>query len=75
MDRAYYKKYFTIEREHWWIKVRAKIISDRIGRLLTQNKNVNILNKSDWPNIISFFKQRIIALDLFWSLAKVTFEA
>jgi hypothetical protein len=29
--------------------------------------NVHILNQSDWPQMISFFKERMIALDQFWS--------
>ncbi|MDB5121863.1 MAG: hypothetical protein JWN56_3081 [Sphingobacteriales bacterium] len=36
---------------------------------------VNILNKNDWPSLISFFKPRIIALDEFWSTAKYGFES
>jgi hypothetical protein len=37
-------------------------------------EQVNVLNKSDWPTIISFFKPRIIALDEFWAMAKTSFE-
>ena len=40
----------------------------------TQIEGVSIMQKSDWPAIISFFKPRIISLDAFWSLAKVSFE-
>jgi hypothetical protein len=29
--------------------------------------NVHILNQSDWPQMISFFKERMIALDQFWN--------
>lgn len=36
--------------------------------------NINILRNEDWPQIISFFKPRIIALDAFWSMAKCGFE-
>ncbi len=36
---------------------------------------VSIFNKEDWPQLISFFKQRIIALDQFWSTARYGFEA
>ena len=36
--------------------------------------DVNILNQSDWPTIISFLKPRIIALDAFWYLVKDGFE-
>ena len=36
--------------------------------------NINILRNEDWPQIISFFKPRIMALDEFWSMAKYGFE-
>ncbi len=36
---------------------------------------VSILNKEDWPALISFFKTRIIALDAFWTNVKYQFEA
>lgn len=35
---------------------------------------VNILNQNDWPQLISFFKPRIIALDEFWNTAQYGFE-
>ncbi len=36
--------------------------------------NVNVLNREHWPNIISFLKPRIIALDGFWCNWKYSFE-
>lgn len=41
-----------------------------ISRILVQLDQVNIFNKNDWPAIISFFKQHLIALDAFWMMAK-----
>jgi Domain of unknown function (DUF4268) len=35
---------------------------------------VNILSESDWPDIISFLKPRIIALDNFWMMVKDSFD-
>jgi hypothetical protein len=35
---------------------------------------VNVMNKEDWPTIISFLKPRIIALDAFWANMKYGFE-
>lgn len=35
---------------------------------------VNVLNKDDWPEIISFLKPRIVALDAFWYNMKPAFE-
>ena len=36
---------------------------------------VSIFRKEDWPQIISFFKPRIMALDEFWSGVKYAFAA
>lgn len=46
-----------------------------ITRIYTSIEQVNIFNKEDWPQLISFFKPRIIALDEFWSDVKLVFEA
>lgn len=34
----------------------------------------NIMERADWPTLITFFKPRIMALDNFWSSAKYAFE-
>ena len=39
-----------------------------------QVTDVSIFNKEDWPQLISFFKQRMIALDQFWSMARYGFD-
>lgn len=36
---------------------------------------INIFNKNSWPNLISFFKPRLIALDEFWNTTKYGFES
>ncbi|MGN6617544.1 MAG: DUF4268 domain-containing protein [Ilyomonas sp.] len=46
-----------------------------ISRIYTEIKNVNIFNKNDWPQLISFFKKNMIALDEFWNNVKAIFEA
>jgi len=46
-----------------------------VSRIYIEKENVNIFKQNDWPEIISFFKPRIIALDAFWSNAKHVFEA
>ncbi|HTD41119.1 MAG TPA: DUF4268 domain-containing protein [Mucilaginibacter sp.] len=45
------------------------------SRIIRQLHGVSIFNKNDWPELISFFKPRIIALDEFWSDAKYAFDA
>jgi ubiquinone/menaquinone biosynthesis C-methylase UbiE len=37
MDKNYYKEYFSLERNHWWFKVRAKIILLLIDKSLAKN--------------------------------------
>ena len=46
-----------------------------ISRIYTERGDVNIFDKNDWPQLISFFKPRIVALDEFWSTAKQVFES
>lgn len=45
-----------------------------ISRIYKEISPVSIYQKEDWPQLISFFKPRIIALDEFWSDAKYAFE-
>ena len=46
MDKNYFKEYYILEREHWWFKARAKIITNLILNSLKNKKNtaLNILN-------------------------------
>jgi SAM-dependent methyltransferase len=44
MDKNYYKKYYTLEREHWWFTARAKIIMTHIRRIFSHQTDLNILN-------------------------------
>lgn len=46
-----------------------------ITRIYKSLSGVNIFNRAQWPQIISFLKPRIIALDNFWAVAKWGFEA
>jgi hypothetical protein len=41
-----------------------------ISKIWTATRGASIFKKEDWPRLISFFKPRIIGLDLFWSSAK-----
>jgi len=45
-----------------------------ISRIYTELKPMSIFNRDHWPELISFFKPRIIALDAFWSDARYSFE-
>lgn len=58
-----------------WVWEELSYRDDRaIATVRAELPNVNVFHKDDWPELISFFKPRIIALDEFWSLAKGHFE-
>ena len=62
------------EKWTWQLHVRneqGKIIS----RIYTELNGMNVFKREDWPQLISFFKPRIVALDEFWSNVKYAFEA
>lgn len=46
-----------------------------VSRIGLQQQGVSVFQKEDWPQLISFFKQRLIALDEFWSQVKYSFES
>lgn len=45
-----------------------------ISRISQTLGDVNMMQRADWPQLISFFKPRIIALDAFWNEVKWSFE-
>jgi SAM-dependent methyltransferase len=46
MDKAYYREYFTLERQHWWFRARASILMDHLRSLVKPSSpsNLRILN-------------------------------
>lgn len=44
MDKNYYEEYFFLERNHWWFKIRVKIIQDLINKHIYKGKKLKILN-------------------------------
>ena len=64
-----------ILKEEWYWQLYTQ---DNNGKLLSriykEKKGCSIFKKDNWPDLISFFKPRIIALDEFWSSAKYSFE-
>lgn len=64
-----------LEGEEWlW----QEHLSDEWGKTVSAVSitlpGVNLHRKEDWPAIIAFLKQRIIALDAFWNTAHYGFE-
>jgi hypothetical protein len=46
-----------------------------VSRIYKETLGVSVFNREHWPELISFFKPRIIALDAFWEDARYSFEA
>lgn len=63
-------------QEEWKWKLHAHDENGRlVSRIYKEKTGVSIFQKQDWPELISFFKPRIIALDEFWSNVKYAFES
>ena len=45
-----------------------------VSRIFQEKKGLSVFNKDHWPELISFFKSRIIALDTYWSMARYSFD-
>ena len=61
--------------EAWTWKPSAMDEHGREMALVSHEKQgVNIFAQDQWPDIISFLKPRIMALDRFWSVVKPMFE-
>jgi hypothetical protein len=64
----------TLE-EAWEWQLHVPVSDGKIiGRIYKELTGVSVFNKDHWPDLISFFKPRIIALDRFWEDAKYAFE-
>jgi hypothetical protein len=56
--------------EEWTWERNATVDNKEISRVYIELPGVSIFNKDQWPNLISFFKPRMIAMDEFWETAK-----
>ncbi len=65
----------TLEEEWEW-QSHFRLEDDKIiSRIYKELPGVSVYNKEQWPDLISFFKPRIIALDLFWEDARYSFDS
>lgn len=63
-------------KEEWeWEEKISTADNKIISRIYKELPGVSVFNKEQWPDLISFFKPRIIALDRFWADACYSFEA
>lgn len=64
----------TLEEEWEW-QLQARVAEEKvISRIYEELNGVSVFNREQWPELISFFKPRIIALDQFWENARFSFE-
>src|SRR5690606_1651709 len=64
----------TVAEDWEWDEVYYDENGKKTARISTSIAKISVFNKEHWPNLISFFKPRIIALDEFWSMAKYSFD-
>jgi SAM-dependent methyltransferase len=44
MDRNYFKKYYNFERNHWWFRIRGKILMNTLRFEFKEKSDLKILN-------------------------------
>lgn len=65
----------TLEEEWHW-QQQLRVADDKfISGIYKELTGVSVFHKDQWPELISFFKPRIIALDRFWEDARYSFDA
>ena len=83
IQQIYYEQFRQLKKfmldatgEDWtWLLHTTNEYGKTVSRIYTSLPGVSILKKEDWPALISFFKNNMIALDEFWSNVKYSFEA
>jgi hypothetical protein len=64
----------TLEEEWNWELNATDEFGKTISCVGTEITGVNVFDKETWPELIQFFKPRIIKLDEFWSTARYAFD-
>ena len=66
--------FMEIMQEPWdWQLLATNENGKQVSRVIKNLGGLKVLNRDNWPSIITFFKERIIKLDQFWSVAKDQF--
>ncbi|WP_339753639.1 DUF4268 domain-containing protein [Algoriphagus aquimarinus] len=65
----------TLGEEWSWKLHQINEFGQTVSRIEKILPAVNVMDEMDWPEIISFLKPRIIALDEFWEMVKPGFES
>lgn len=64
----------TMGEEWVWIKNDMDDLGKISSRIYTLLADFSVFNQNHWPNLIHFFKARILLLDEFWDQVKPVFE-
>jgi len=65
----------AVVAEEWQWQLHVPLADGKIiSRICKELPGVSVFNREHWPDLISFFKPRIIALDSFWENARWGFE-
>jgi hypothetical protein len=57
-------------QEWQWKDLDRDIYGQPLSRIYMELGGVSVMRKEDWPQLISFFKERMLLLDAFWLFAK-----
>jgi hypothetical protein len=81
MQELYFEQFLELQdllhatlAETWTWQLHATVNDRVISRIYTTLPGVSVFNKNHWPELISFFKPRMIALDAFWEDTRGSFE-
>ena len=66
----------SIAGDHWvWQPFATNEAGVTISKIYSEKTGISVFKKEDWPELISFFKERMVVLDRFWSEVKYSFES
>jgi len=68
------KMFHAAVGEEWTWQRNVSVESKTVSRISKTLPDVSVMNKDHWPDLISFFKPRMIALDAFWEMARYSFD-
>jgi hypothetical protein len=63
----------ALQEEWTWLLHTRDEQQKIVSKIYTEKAGVSIFRKEDWPELISFFKPRMIALDEAWNKIKYGF--
>ena len=73
--KAFETMFGNVMNEEWlWQKDAADEYGKTVSLISVTLEDRSIYNPQHWPDLISFFKPRMIALDEFWGDVKPVFE-